>query len=60
MSQPLLLTCDNKTIGVVRNPFERVVTEYFYSFNYIGFDKWITKFTPTPQVELFIKIAITL
>lgn len=53
MSQPLLLTCDNHSIGVVRNPFERVVTEYFYSFNYIGFDKWATEFTPTPQVELF-------
>ena len=53
MSQPLLLNCDNHSIGVVRNPFERVVTEYFYSFNYIGFDKWATEFTPTPQVELY-------
>ena len=51
MSQPLLLNCDNHSIGVVRIPFERVVTEYYYSFNYIGFDKWATKFTPTPQVE---------
>ena len=53
MSPPLLLNCDNHSIGVIRNPFERVVTEYFYSFNYIGFDKWVTKFTPIPQVELF-------
>ena len=53
MSLPLLLDCDNHSVGVVRNPFERVVTEYFYSFNYIGFDKWVTKFTPIPQVELF-------
>jgi len=53
VSPPLLLNCDNHSIGVIRNPFERVVTEYFYSFNYIGFDKWVTKFTPIPQVELF-------
>ena len=53
MSQTLFLTCDDKSIGVVRNPYERVVTEYFYSFNYIGFDNWITEFTPLPQVELY-------
>ena len=49
-----LILKDNKNkIGVVRNPYERVVTEYFYSFNYIGFDKWLTQFTPAPQVELY-------
>jgi len=49
-----LILKDNKNkIGVVRNPYERVVTEYFYSFNYIGFDKWLTEFTPAPQVELY-------
>ena len=53
MSQSLFLTCDDKSIGVVRNPYERVVTEYFYSFNYIGFDNWVTEFTPPPQVELY-------
>ena len=49
----LKLKYKNNSIGVIRNPYERVVTEYFYSFNYIGFDKWITDFTPTPQVELY-------
>ena len=49
----LTLKYKNNSIGVVRNPYERVVTEYFYSFNYIGFDKWVAEFTPTLQVELY-------
>ena len=49
----LIIKDKNNTIGVVRNPYERVVTEYFYSFNYIGFDKWVTECTPKPQVELY-------
>ncbi len=53
MNHALLLTCDNKSIGVIRNPYERVVTEYFYSFNYIGFDKWLTDHAPKSQVELY-------
>ena len=39
----LILKDKKKTIGVVRNPYERAVTEYFYAFNYIGFDKWCLK-----------------
>ena len=49
----LKLKYKNNSIGVVRNPYERVVTEYFYSFNYIGFDKWVTEYTPKLQVELY-------
>ena len=54
----LIIKDKNNTIGVVRNPYERVVTEYFYSFNYIGFDKWVTECTPKPQVELLSLIHI--
>ena len=34
MSQPLLLTYDSKTIGVVRNPYERLVALYQQSFDF--------------------------
>tara|TARA_Y100000356_G_C11051634_1_gene179059 strand:+ start:131 stop:481 length:351 start_codon:yes stop_codon:yes gene_type:complete len=49
----LKLKYKNKSIGIVRNPYERVVTEYYYSFNYIGFDKWAKEFPLTPQTELY-------
>ena len=49
----LILKCKNKTIGVIRNPYERAVSEYFVSLNYIGFDKWIYDFTPEQQTDLY-------
>ena len=48
----LILKTDNKTIGVVRNPFEKAVSDYYASLNYIGFEKWITKQTPEYQTLL--------
>ena len=55
MNQNLLLNCDNQKIGVVRNPYERAVTEYFYDLNYIGFDRWLIKHSPTLQTTLYHK-----
>ena len=49
----LILKTDNKTIGIVRNPFEKVVSDYYASLNYIGFEKWITKQTPEYQTLLY-------
>ena len=49
----LIVKCKNKTIGVIRNPYERAVSEYFVSLNYIGFDKWIYDFTPEQQTDLY-------
>lgn len=49
----LILKDKKKTIGVVRNPYERAVTEYFYAFNYIGFDKWCLKFPLEAQTKLY-------
>ena len=49
----LILKCKNKTIGVIRNPYERAVSEYYASLNYIGFDKWIYDFTPEQQTDLY-------
>ena len=49
----LIVKCKTKTIGVIRNPYERAVSEYYASLNYIGFDKWIYKFTPEQQTDLY-------
>ena len=53
MNQSLLLHYDNKTIGVVRNPYERVVNLYMESLDYIGLDNWIAKYPPEKQVVLY-------
>ena len=49
----LIVKCKSKTIGVIRNPYERAVSEYYASLNYIGFDKWIYDFTPEQQTDLY-------
>tara|TARA_R100001510_G_C7503820_1_gene106375 strand:+ start:204 stop:554 length:351 start_codon:yes stop_codon:yes gene_type:complete len=49
----LILNTKSKTIGVVRNPFEKVVSDYYASLNYIGFDKWVVKETPEYQTLLY-------
>ena len=41
MSQSLYLVSNKTKIGVIRNPYERAVTEYQNSLNYIGFDEWL-------------------
>ena len=49
----ILTTTNNKTIGVTRNPYERVVSLYMLSLDYIGLDKWIDKHKPIMQTEQF-------
>ena len=49
----LILKTNNKTIGVVRNPFHKAIADYYASLNYIGFDKWIHKSMPPQQVSLY-------
>lgn len=49
----MILHCEGETIGVVRNPYERVVSMYMASLDYIGLDNWLDKSTPITQVELF-------
>ena len=48
----LILKTNNKTIGVVRNPFHKAIADYYASLNYIGFDKWIM-ILPPQQVSLY-------
>jgi hypothetical protein len=49
----LILKYEEQSIGIVRNPYERLVSMYFGSLNYIGFDKWIEQNKPEKQVILF-------
>lgn len=53
MNQSLLLNYDNKTIGVVRNPYERAVALYMQSFDFIGLDNWLRKYKPEQQRILY-------
>lgn len=53
MKETLFLKDKDLLIGVVRNPYERVVFEYFWSLNYIGMDKWLYENPLTPQYKLF-------
>ena len=43
MNQSLFLEYDKAKIPVIRNPYERLVSLYRDSWDYIGFDKWIEK-----------------
>ena len=53
MSQSLYLELDNKLIGVIRNPYERVVSLYKLSYYWIGFDKWLLEEKPETQCSLY-------
>ena len=53
MNQSLYLEYDSGTIGVIRNPYERLVALYRNSWDWIGFDKWIEKSNLLSQVELY-------
>ena len=49
----MILKYEEQSIGIVRNPYERLVSMYFQSLNYIGFDKWIEENTPEKQIVLY-------
>lgn len=53
MSQNLFLESAKVKIGVIRNPFERAVTEYQNSINYIGFDIWLNSNVMRSQKEIY-------
>ena len=53
MNQSLYLEYDKGTIGVIRNPYERVVALYRSSWDWIGFEKWIDKSNLQSQVDLY-------
>jgi hypothetical protein len=43
MRQSIYIELGDKKIGVVRNPYERVVNLYRESWNWCGFEKWLAK-----------------
>lgn len=53
MSQSLYLVSNKTKIGVIRNPYERAVTEYQNSLNYIGFDEWLQANPMQLQKEMY-------
>ena len=53
MSQSLYLVSNKTKIGVIRNTYERAVTEYQNSLNYIGFDEWLQANPMQSQKEMY-------
>ena len=53
MNLSLYLESDKGRIGVVRNPYERLVSAYYQSLDYIGFDKWIEEQQIPTQYSLY-------
>lgn len=51
--KPLILQYENETIGVVRNPYERLIALYIQSFDFIGLDNWIDKYKPELQSVMY-------
>lgn len=51
--RPLILQYENETIGVVRNPYERLIALYIQSFEFIGLDNWIDKYKPELQSVMY-------
>ena len=52
MNQNLLLKSNKGTVGVIRNPYERVIALYYQDLDYCGLDKWLSKKQPAKQVDL--------
>ena len=53
MKQTILIELSNKQIGIVRNPYERIITLYRDSWNWIGLEKWLSKAHIQPQCTLY-------
>ena len=53
MNLSLYLESDKGKIGVVRNPYERLVSAYYQSLDYIGLDKWIEEQQIPTQYSLY-------
>ena len=43
MNQTSLIEIDNYKIGIIRNPYERIITEYKGSWDWIGLENWLKK-----------------
>jgi len=48
----ILIEIDDSKIGVIRNPYERIIHLYRESWDWVGLEAWIEKSTIKPQAEL--------
>tara|TARA_Y100000361_G_scaffold145824_1_gene155524 strand:- start:219 stop:581 length:363 start_codon:yes stop_codon:yes gene_type:complete len=53
VKQTILIEVSDLKIGIIRNPYERVISLYRASWNWIGIEDWIKKSNLKPQCELY-------
>jgi len=53
MNPSLFLHSNNKFIGVVRNPYERIVHAYIHGLYWIGLPEWLDETSILSQVETY-------
>ena len=53
MNQSSLIQIGKFKVGIIRNPYERIIHEYKESWDWIGLADWIYKTELKPQCELY-------
>ena len=53
MNESFWIEIDTLKVGILRNPYERVIHLYKESWDWIGLEKWLEKVALQPQCELF-------
>lgn len=53
MSESSWIEVDNFKIGIVRNPYERIIHLYKEGWDYNGLEQWLEKQKVLPQSELY-------
>ena len=53
MNQTILIELSDKQIGIVRNPYERIITLYRESWDWIGLENWLSRTNIQPQCTLY-------
>ena len=53
MSKSSWIELDNDKVGIVRNPYERIINLYKESWDWVGLETWLEKTKIEPQCELF-------
>ena len=53
MKQTIYVELSDYKISIIRNPYERIITLYRGSWNWIGLEDWIRKTNIKPQCELY-------
>tara|TARA_B100001778_G_scaffold297379_1_gene270833 strand:+ start:7289 stop:7648 length:360 start_codon:yes stop_codon:yes gene_type:complete len=53
VNQTFCIDINDAKIAVVRNPYERIISLYRGSWNWIGILDWVQKYQLKPQCELY-------